>query len=156
MGSKGQDQKGYKKHADRCMLLFFTLLTGILLSGCGRARDPVIKTGFVLDTVASIAIYDDMPRSEAEKLLDDSFNEIKRYEDLFSTEIEGSDTDRINRSKGEAVEVSPETAELIEIALKYSELSEGAFDITIRPVSKLWDFRGGRDEPRVGWVDGVG
>lgn len=37
--------------------------------------------------------------------------------------------------------VSDETLELIEKGLYYSELSGGAFDITIAPVSSLWDFK---------------
>lgn len=147
MGFKRLDKKEQRKHADRCMLLFFTLLLCVLLCSCGGGREPLTRTGFVLDTVASIAIYDDMPRERGEELLDNAFNEIKRYENLFSTEIEGSDVSIINNSKGETVTVSPETAELIAISLKYSELSSGAFDITIRPVSELWDFRGERDVP---------
>ncbi|MFQ9396278.1 MAG: FAD:protein FMN transferase [Lachnospiraceae bacterium] len=36
-----------------------------------------------------------------------------------------------------------ETSELIQIGLSYGELSEGAFDISIEPVSSLWDFTSG-------------
>ena len=39
-----------------------------------------------------------------------------------------------------AYTVSSETAELISKGLEYGELSKGAFDITIGPVSSLWDF----------------
>lgn len=39
--------------------------------------------------------------------------------------------------------LSEECAALIEKGLYYSELSGGAFDITIEPVSSLWDFTSG-------------
>ncbi len=129
------------------MKKFFLLLTALLLilslAGCkaGSGSKPVIKTDFVMDTVASIAVYDEMPETEADKLLTEAFKEIRRYEGLFSAETEGSDVYKINNSKGEKVKVSEETAELIDIALKYSKASGGAFDITIRPVSRLWDFK---------------
>lgn len=125
------------------IIISVLLLTG----GCGKAGDPVSKTDFVLDTVASIAVYDRIPEHEAEELLDQCFSEIRRYEDLFSAEKEGSDVSSINASGGREVKVSAETAELIDTALKYSELSDGAFDITIRPVSKLWDFKSGKGVP---------
>ena len=119
------------------------ILCVLLLSGCGRNKEPFSKTDFVMDTVATVTVYDDMPETEANEILTLCFDEIRRYERLFSAEIPGSDVDRINSAKGETVEVSKETAELIDTALKYSVLSDGAFDITIRPVSKLWDFRSG-------------
>ena len=122
----------------RGVLIFILILC---LSGCEAANEPVTKTDFVLDTVASIAIYDPLPKKDGELLLEQCFSEIRRYEDLFSAEKEGSDVSRINEAEGEEVHVSHETAELVGIALKYCELSEGAFDITIRPVSKLWDFK---------------
>ena len=66
---------------------------------------------------------------------------IDRYEKLFSRTIEGSDIWRVNHANGQPVEVAPETAEMIAIALHYSELSNGKFDISVAPVSSLWDFK---------------
>lgn len=61
-------------------------------------------------------------------------------EKLFSRTQEGSDVWRINHSDGNPVEVSAETADLLEKALSYCRLSDGAFDITIAPVLTLWNF----------------
>ena len=36
--------------------------------------------------------------------------------------------------------MSEKTAKVIEKGLEYSRLSEGAFDITIEPLSSLWNF----------------
>ncbi len=127
----------------RAIICFFSI---VLLSGCKRSTEPISKTDFVMDTVVNITIYDDIQENEAEEILDSCFQEIRRYEELFSTEIKDSDVSRINGSKGEKVSIHKETAELIEKALYYSELTDGAFDITIRPVSKLWDFRSGKAE----------
>ena len=126
------------KHAlFACFLIFISCMA----AGCKRAPEAVTRTDFVLDTVATVTIYTQEDRDKAEEILDSAFSEIRRYEKLFSTEIEGSDVMRINNAEGAKTFVSPETAELIDIAVKYSRLSDGAFDITIRPVSKLWDFK---------------
>jgi len=62
------------------------------------------------------------------------------YEDLFSRTIDTSDIGRINQATKWPVTVSEETADLLAKALYYSELSDGAFDLTIASVSSLWDF----------------
>ncbi len=41
------------------------------------------------------------------------------------------------------ISVSQELSELLKAGLFYSKLSEGRFDITIEPVSRLWDFSSG-------------
>jgi thiamine biosynthesis lipoprotein len=98
--------------------------------------DSVDKTGFYLDTVINIKIYG----TDDSTILDDCFSMISDYENMLSRTIEGSDIWKINHSSGQPTAVSEETASLIELALQYSELSDGAFDITIAPVVSLWDF----------------
>lgn len=125
-------------------ILFLICSLAGCLSGCTKNTAPLSKTDFVMDTVATITIFDGPDESGGEELLNESFNEIRRYERLFSAEIPDSDVSRINRSRGERVDINFETAELLKTALRYCELSDGAFDITIRPVSKLWDFKSGQ------------
>jgi len=73
------------------------------------------------------------------KALDESISRIKEIENMVSVNIYGSDIDKINRNSGEKeLVVSEETLELTERALYYSELSKGAFDLTIYPLVKLW------------------
>lgn len=53
-----------------------------------------------------------------------------------------SEVARINRNSGiRPVKVSAETFHLIEKALEISRMVGGAFDITVRPLYALWDFR---------------
>ncbi len=127
----------------RCIALFFALICVLLLllTSCrSSASSEVSRTGFALDTVVSITVYDIAESVDGEAVLDACFAEIKRLEELFSATIPESDISSINESAGEPVIVSEETAELLQIALHYASLSEGAFDITLRPVTALWDF----------------
>ncbi|EKQ55469.1 MULTISPECIES: FAD:protein FMN transferase [unclassified Clostridium] len=66
-------------------------------------------------------------------------NELKRLENLMSFYISYSDVGRLNSEAGQAeVPLSKETFEVIKKAKDYSELCNGAFDITIAPLVKLW------------------
>ena len=113
----------------------------LLLSGCGTdTKEPVSKSAFVLNTIASISIYEYSGKKDASGLIDEAFALCSEYENLLSRTIEGSDVCRLNESKGETVLVAPETEYLIRQAVYFSELSDGAFDITIAPASVLWDF----------------
>lgn len=106
-----------------------------LYNGWDKAA-RVSKTGFYLDTVVTITLYG----TEDPALIQNCFDLISDYESMLSRTAEDSDIWRLNHSKGKPVEVSEETAFLLNLALRYCALSQGAFDITIAPVVDLWDF----------------
>lgn len=78
-----------------------------------------------------------------DSLLSKAIERCGQLDGLLSMRIPGSDVNRINEAKGAPVEVSPETASVIERALAFSHESDGLFDITIGSVSALWDFAAG-------------
>lgn len=119
------------------LLTFCILACCLLLSACSSSREPISKQGFLLDTVIQITLYD----TGNESLLDESFAVCEKYEQLLSKTVATSDVSRINQAEGKPVTVSDETIALIQKSLTYSELSDGAFDITIAPLSSLWDFK---------------
>lgn len=110
----------------------------MLLSGCSvTSKEPISKTGFYFDTVITITIYD----SDNEDLLEQCFSYCDAFEKQISRTIETSEISRINAAKGNPVEVSDTTLELIKKGIEYGNLTNGAFDITIAPLSELWDFK---------------
>jgi thiamine biosynthesis lipoprotein ApbE len=71
-----------------------------------------------------------------------AFREIARIDLLLSHYREDSEISAITRQAGEKeTTVSGETLEVIQRALHFSQLSGGAFDITVGPVFRLWNFR---------------
>lgn len=125
------------------LLLSAALLS--VLTACGGAVRPTStptpqrqsQVGFYFDTVVTMEVY-----TNDETLLADAQAACQRYDDLLSKTHEGSDVWNINHAEGKRVAVSDETREILEKALEYSRLSEGAFDITIEPCVALWDFTG--------------
>ena len=110
----------------------------LLLSGCSSATEnPYTKSGFYFDTTITITLYDQKER----ELLDDCFSFCKTFENQISRTVKDSEIYQINHAKGHPVKVSDTTLELIKLGIYYGELTNGAFDITIAPLSDLWDFK---------------
>ena len=111
----------------------------LMPAGCGKAaakKESVV--GFYLDTVITLTAY-----VKDVSVLNDALSDCERYEALLSRTIQGSDVYRINHAGGKPVQVSRDTLEILATARQVSELSGGAFDVTIAPVSTLWDFTSG-------------
>ena len=66
------------------------------------------------------------------------------FERRFSRTLPHSDIARLNAAGGARVAIGPDTADLLRIALRYCEDSEGRFDITMGAVVRLWNFHDGR------------
>ncbi len=114
----------------------------LFLVGCEAMR-PVTKpeksflvmgtTGFVL-----------LPEHDADQL--DSVaglvtNTMLKLESKFSVYRSSSEIARINATSGDSeVTISAETFNLLELCKYYSELSKGAFDVTVGPITREWGF----------------
>ena len=96
----------------------------------------------LLHTVCTIQIYD----STDYDLLNGCFAVIEQYEKLFSRTLEDSEIYRINRASSDSdnpqtvFTVSDELKNILEFGLSYAARSEGVLDISIAPLSSLWDF----------------
>ena len=113
------------------------LLLIVLLTACKAVpRTPVEKELFAMDTYMKMTAYG----KGAKEALDKAASEIRRLDSLWSVGQENSEVSRINAARTGTV--SPETAELLEMALTLHQETEGALDITIYPVMELWGFTG--------------
>ena len=79
---------------------------------------------------------------EAQAAIDAAQTEIYRLENELSRNLDASEISKINSNSGNGpVTVSQETFNIIADAVSYSELTNGAFDITIAPVMDIWGFK---------------
>lgn len=126
------------KYCRLCLaLLCLFSVTGCSVISSYQEKSAVISdTAFYFDTVVTITLCGTSDTS----ILNDCFQEMARYEALLSRTREGSDIWKINHSQGMPVEVSDLTIDLLQLALQYSERSEGVFDPTIASVVSLWNF----------------
>ncbi|KMT21948.1 FAD:protein FMN transferase [Clostridium cylindrosporum] len=95
------------------------------------------RTFIAFGTMNTIAIQDDISKD----ILDEAVDIALKLDDKLSVFKANSEVSLINKNAGiRLVEVSEETLMLIEKAVYFSEITEGAFDITIRPGVKLWNI----------------
>ena len=122
------------------VLTWLTVLAcGLSMAGCASAQQKKqTAVGFYLDTVITLTAYVDDAA-----VLNDALEECGRYERLLSRTVEGSDVWRVNHAHGKPTEVSDDAIAILETARQVSDLSGGSFDVTIAPVSTLWDFTSG-------------
>lgn len=104
--------------------------------------EPIVRESFQLGTLIQLILYD----KQELPLINECMEQIGAYEALWSKFWTGSEIWRINHRRAEEQEweLSEETADLIKLSLQYSQLSDGAFDITTEPLSKLWNVSGGK------------
>lgn len=132
------------------LLLVFTTTACSLFS----AEEDFVSEEFIMDTFIKIKII----ASDEEKAKDawrKAFKEFKRIELLTNRhveegtpEYEKSDIIKINKAAAlKPVKVDKDVFEMISLSKKYSEITRGAFDITVGPIMDLWDFGGKNTVP---------
>ncbi|WP_026704860.1 FAD:protein FMN transferase [Flavobacterium soli] len=79
----------------------------------------------------------------ASAYIDSSIIEITRIENLISDWIPESQVSKINKNAGiQPVKVDKELLDLTQRALHFSELTNGAFDISFAAAERIWKFDG--------------
>jgi thiamine biosynthesis lipoprotein len=126
----------------------FILSLGLLLAACNKTPPAVAvsESEFVMGTVCSITLY--APTVDSAPVFHDVFTRFHEIENRVSANRSDTDIDRVNQNAGRsAIVVHAETRTLLEQALYYAELSDGAFDPTVGPLVNLWGI--GTENPRL-------
>ncbi|SHH52220.1 thiamine biosynthesis lipoprotein [Clostridium collagenovorans DSM 3089] len=118
-----------------CVLLLVLLFN---LVGCTKkTKKPIERTDFMLGTICSIKIYN----KSDESILDKGFDKIKDIENKMSLNIKESDIYKLYELSGkEPLKVSDDTFKVLKMGKEFGDISNGHFDITIGPLSKLWNI----------------
>lgn len=137
--------------------LFLALLITalILVSGCVQTESPKSQelqpfkqTRSMMDTTVTVMVY--APNeTKASQAIDRAFAAISKIDTLMSTSKEESQLVLLNK-EGKLQNADPAFIDVIEKSRYYSEVSGGAFDITIQPILDLWKSKfspGGTYEP---------
>lgn len=73
--------------------------------------------------------------------VDQAFEEVRRIDRMLSNYRPSSELSRLNKEAGRGpVAVSEELFGLLEACRQYYQASEGAFDISVGPLMKIWGF----------------
>lgn len=94
---------------------------------------------FAMDTYMSLKAYGENGEAALQKASD----KIKSLEAMLSVTNEESEIFVLNAEQGKQTEISSDTSFLIARSLEINRDTNGAFDITLYPVSKEWGFTTG-------------
>ncbi len=130
------------------LLVFLLAAVMAVSTGCSKKLNKISDTSLMLDTIVTVYIYG----YESEEKLHDyagaAFSRAADLEKVMSARDEQSELSYVNaHAADQPVKISDELYALLEKALYYAELTDGAFDPTIGELIKAWGI--GTDHERV-------
>ncbi|MBI5327846.1 MAG: FAD:protein FMN transferase [Deltaproteobacteria bacterium] len=133
----------HKKNSDKkALTIAITVLVFTITAIAIYNKKPseIKYTRTLMGTIIEITLVGD-DEVRLNRAAEAAFDEIKRFENIMSYYKKDSDVDRINASAGKkAAAISNETLEVIETSLNVSRITNGAFDITMGVLGKVWHF----------------
>jgi len=138
---------------DRCIGAALIVALAALVSvglwkthgGRGPRREPVVRRidGLMGTTARVAAVVAPGRGATAEPLLHEAEQTLRRIEARMSTWLADSETGRLNAAPANRhVPLSPEVLGLLRTARRAAADTDGAFDVTCRPLIELWRTAG--------------
>lgn len=128
---RGKERLRLKKR--RYLFIIWCMFFSFCFLGCRAVK--VKESVSLMGTFVEITVWD-KDRANAYKAIEEAFQEMERVEHLASIFREDSEISEINRA-GKA-KLSSSLFYLIKQAYYVGDLTKGAFDITVSPLSSLW------------------
>jgi thiamine biosynthesis lipoprotein len=124
------------------MMRRFSAAVTLLFAFAGTARaEWLAREEAIMGTRIAVEVWHE-DRAAGEAAMDAVIAEMHRIDALMSTYKPESQLSRVNReAAAAAVKVDSELARLVARALEFSEMSDGAFDVTYASVGYLYDYR---------------
>lgn len=121
------------------------ILTVSICSSCASQKNKYYeKSNIVMDTAVTLSASGE----NSKEAVEESFKRLDEINEMASANIDTSDVYKINSTSGKSyAKVHPEILKMIETSIKYSKLSDGAWDITLGPIINLWGI--GTDNERL-------
>jgi FAD:protein FMN transferase len=98
-------------------------------------------TDGIMGTRITVELWAEDP-AKAEQAIDAVLDEMRHIDDTMSTYKPDSEVSQVNDKAADGpMHISKELFDLLTTAAQYSEITEGAFDITYASVGYMYDFR---------------
>ncbi len=116
----------------------FFILIGLI--GCSLSNKEISFSGETMGTTYSIKVIANkkINREKFQKDIDSILIELNNQ---MSTYIDNSEINQFNRYEGnDPFQLSPQFYQVVKRALYWTDLTKGAFDITVMPLTSIWGF----------------
>lgn len=115
--------------------LFFLVICILLFSGCGHELPKARRSAVLMDTVVTLQARGE----QAEAAVEAGMKRLEELDRIMGSESTEGDVQKLRAAAGkEYVKLSPEVYHVLEISQRYSELTQGAWDITLGVGISLW------------------
>ena len=121
-------------------ILSCVFLVGASHFSCARRRSVKVDSGhqIVMGTFARVVVVAE-DQGAGSKCIRAALEEIHKVDELMSDYKSDSEIGKVNKEAAErAVQVSESTYEVLRRSVEFSELTDGAFDITVGPLMDLF------------------
>ena len=106
----------------------------------GKDPSRYIQARYLMGTVCAVEVYSP-DRTAAERAVNAAFGAMQEVDRRMSNYRDDSELTLLNQRAAEGdVHVSAELFEVLALAQKVSEASDGAFDVTVAPLLRAWGF----------------
>ena len=124
------------KRITTSLLMFAMLDTATILGGCQSSvsRYKTIDS-YALGTFVQMTCLTDTPTAELTRLIAEIDQEAKASMSIFD---ESSLLSRINRNETDSLDKHIRFN--LELSGRYNKLSDGAYDVTVKPLTSAWGF----------------
>ena len=109
------------------------IITACILSSCNDTK-RITRQSFAFDTIVSITAD-----KSSEETVENALSMCGDFENIFSRNNPSSELYRINN--GEITSFSPDMQSVLDFSFRFSEISQGAFDITVAPLCDVWNVK---------------
>src|SRR3954463_13722422 len=120
------------------------LVSGLVCAAVGASAQPALlrleKSAEAMGSTYTVDLYG-ADRIQMEAAADAAFDEFRRLDELLSNYRPDSEWSQVNRRASQGpIKISPELFRVLAACVEYSRQSEGAFDISVGPLMKVWGF----------------
>ncbi|MEJ0087377.1 MAG: FAD:protein FMN transferase [Pseudomonadota bacterium] len=128
---------------DRIRAIGFRLVFGLMLAPDLAHAEWMTRSEAIMGTRCAVELWSE-DKAAGEAAITSVFDDMKRIDRLMSTWKEDTEISKVNREASRhPVKISKELFDLLVTSVQYSELTQGAFDITYASVGYLYDFKKG-------------
>ncbi|MGN0318510.1 MAG: FAD:protein FMN transferase [Lachnospira sp.] len=133
------------KNIITAVLAIVVLFSGTILDGCSfkdfntsGETIKVVKSEQAFGTIMTITLFG-KDKTHLENIENKAFEEIGRLENVFSAKLSNSELSLLNsKAYEETVSISDELFYVLDKALEYNILSNGALDVSIGNIVDMW------------------
>lgn len=132
----------------RTFLLFAIVLCVTLSVSCGNKSAYFDSEYFLMDSYMTVRLSaDDMSEKELSDISAQAMKCVKDIEKNISVTIGDSDVSLFNSSDEGITDANDDFVNVLSVALKVSELTDGAYDPSVAGLVDLWNVNGGGPVP---------